>query len=447
MVRIAAMPIMSIIANGDDLAMLQGVRHGQEASGMLSSSRLHSEDDTMPDVVGTASMLQSIADRISTNGVGDLDEETMNTLAALAANLHATQEKMDAESAREEAHLTEIISNFTTGESACADPRAHSHVSGFGGHHANTSRDLDACFRERDQIHTDMDAACQVAHSELTNEAFLTLGAASTQSVAFNDDVAVMEAPEECQMPAELVKDAHGLDSVEQHLNNMLHQIEARKTAWAACVQKAEDFKTKDAACAEAAEAFEGAFCSERLNFLVACHDYEVCYVSKSGSFESEWELVQHNMRDRQTLNVHIETLKCMMTALREATTQAVHTSFEICKDNSQNTTWKGEQRQRFHLDESELPFDLSCQAIDLEPTRIHPGTAEWAYKMEGTAFTSNGIISRCTAMHSCDPVPAIVSGAAGLTQYLESNNIHVDPAPEPEPEVVVPVTPPLLGR
>lgn len=417
MVRIAAMPIMSIVAYGDDLAMLQGVRHGQEASGMLSSSRLRSEDDTMPDVVGTASMLQSIADRISTNGVGDLDDDTLRTLEALRTNLLATQSKLDDESQREEAHLTEIISNFTTGESACADPRAHSHVSGFGGHHGNTSRDLDACFSERDHIHTQMDAACQVAHSELTNDAFLTLGAASTQSAAFNTDLAAMEAPEECQMPAPLIVDAHGADSVEQHLNNMLHQIEARKVAWADCVQKAEDFKTKDAECNEAAEAFEAGFCSERLNFLVACHDYEVCYVSKAGAFESEWELVSHNMRDRQTLNVHIETLKCMMNALRESTTTAVHNSFETCKDNSQNATWKEEQRDRFHFDQAALPSNLECQAEDLEPTRIHPGTPEWAYKMEGTAF--NGIISRCTQMHACDPVPARVSNAAGLTQYL----------------------------
>merc|ERR1719159_1370534 len=125
------------------------------------------------------------------------------------------------------------------------------------------------------------------------------------------------------------------------------------------------------------------------------------------------------------------------MSALRESTTSAVHDSFEVCKVDSQNATWKMEQKQRFHLDQAALPSNLECLAADLEPTRIHPGTPEWAYKVEGTAFTENNIISRCREMHACDPVPAIVSGAAGLTQYLESQVIHVDPAPEPEPEVV----------
>jgi len=439
MVRIAAMPMMSIIANADDLAMLQGVRHGQEASGMLSSSRLHSEEDTMPDVVGTASMLQSLADRISTSGKEALDPETEQTLIDLARNLELTQSRMDNAHGRDDAHLGEIISNFTTGDSACPNPRDHSHVSGFGAHHGNTSRDLESCFRQRNQIHNEMDTACAVAHSELTNEIFLNLGAASTQSDAFTTDVEAMEAPQECEMPAPLALDAHGHDSVEQHLDHMLAAIQARKSAWETCVSKAEEFKQLSASCEEAAQTFEQGFCTERLNFLIACHDYETCYVEKSGTFESEWELVGRNMHDRKTMNVHIETLKCMMTALRGASTAAVHHEFEICKDNSQNTTWKEEQRQRFHLDQAALPLNLECTQSDLAVTLVHPGTEGWAWKIEGTAFTGNEIISRCRSAHECDPVPAQLAAAEGLTGFLN------DQVPQPEPEPVIEEVEPVV--
>lgn len=186
---------------------------------------------------------------------------------------------------------------------------------------------------------------------------------------------------------------------VAKKVQEVINFAEARKTAWESCVTKSHTYIAKDKECNTAINAFEDSFCDERSDYITACDEYEKLYDQAEATLNAELTLVEKSMKDRKSMIVQIESLKCMVAALQKPKAE-IHAAFDHCRTNAQSQAWQKSYQDNYHLTKPPLPENLECTGHMLKAAfHNFPGTVGWKYNKD---FSDSELPGLCKTAERC---------------------------------------------